>query len=418
MLIYLRIRDLALIEDASIEPATGLVAFTGETGAGKSIILGGLDLVIGRRAALDQVRAGAPEAVVEALFDISERQDVRTLLAAEGIEVDEPELLVRRRIAARGSRADVNDNLVTVATLNRLGALLVDIVGQHESQTLLSASAQLDLLDEAGELAGLRGEVEAAWDEASRLHREFAQLRAEDRDRAQRAGYLRFQLEEIRAAQLDPAEEADLAAERQRLRHADELSNAAAEALATLYEAENSAGALVARAEAAIATIVALDANTDLPVAGLQEARWGIEEMGRALQVYHDAVQSDPTRQEAVEARLAEIDVLRRKYGDTVADVLERAEQAAKELASIENRDEELTRLADAARAAVRSYDQVAQRLGAARRVAAASLQSRITEELQELGMEGRASSPGCRPGNATAARGCLRAPRAGATRV
>ena len=389
MLTYLRIRDLALIEDASIEPATGLVAFTGETGAGKSIILGGLDLVIGRRAALDQVRAGAPEAVVEALFDISERQDVRTLLAAEGIEVDEPELLVRRRIATRGSRAYVNDNLVTVATLNRLGALLVDIVGQHESQALLSASAQLDLLDEAGQLAGLRGEVEAAWDEASRLHREFAQLRADDRDRAQRAGYLRFQLEEIRAAQLDPAEEADLAAERQRLRHADELSNAAAEALATLYEAENSAGVLVARAEAAIATIVALDANADLPVAGLQEARWGIEEMGRALQVYHDAAQSDPTRLEAVEARLAEIDVLRRKYGDTVADVLERAEQAAKELASIENRDEELTRLADAARAAVRSYDQVAQRLGAARHVAAAALQSRITEELQELGMEG-----------------------------
>jgi len=389
MLTYLRIRDLALVEDASIEPPGGLVAFTGETGAGKSIILGGLDLVIGRRAALDQVRAGAREAVVEAMFDISGRTDVGALLATEGIEISGAELLVRRRIAAHGSRAYVNDNLVTVATLGRLGTLLVDIVGQHESQSLLSASAQLELLDAAGELTELRGEVETSWDDAARLHRDFAELRADDRDRAQRADYLRFQLEEIRAAELDPAEEAERAAERQRLRHADELSNAAAEALATLYEAEASASVLVARAEAAVATIVALDADSDLPVAGLQEARWGIEEMGRALQVYRDTVHADPPRLEAVEARLAEIDTLRRKYGDTVADVLERAEQAGKELASIENRDEELARLADKARAAVRSYDAVAQRLGAARRVAAEALQSRITAELQELGMEG-----------------------------
>ena len=296
---------------------------------------------------------------------------------------------MRRRIAARGSRAYVNDNLVTVATLDRLGALLVDIVGQHEGQTLLSAAAQLELLDAAGDLAELRGQVEVAWDQASRLHREFTELRADDRDRAQRADYLRFQLEEIRAADLDPVEESELAAERQRLRHADELSNAAAEALATLYEAEASASVLVARAEAAIATIVSLDADADLPAAGLQEARWGIEEMGRALQVYRDTAQSDPPRLEAVEQRLAEIDALRRKYGDTVADVLERAEQAVQELASIENRDEELDRLAAAAGAAVRSYDQVAQRLGAARKVAAEALQSRITEELQELGMEG-----------------------------
>ncbi len=389
MLTYLRIRDLALVEDASIEPAAGLVAFTGETGAGKSIILGGLDLVIGRRAALDQVRAGAREAVVEALFDIADRHDVRALLAAEGIETGGPELLVRRRITARGSRAYVNDNLVTVATLDRLGASLVDMVGQHESQTLLSATAQLELLDAAGELTALRGDVEVAWDQAASLHREFTELRADDRDRAQRAGYLRFQLEEIRSAELDPAEEVERAAERQRLRHADELSSAAAEALATLYEAENSASALVARAEAAITTIGTLDAGADLPAAGLQEARWGIEEMGRALQVYRDTVHSDPSRLEVVEARLAEIDALRRKYGDTVTEVLDRAEQAEMELASIENRDEELNRLADAARAAVRSYDAVAQRLGAARRIAAEALQSRITEELQELGMEG-----------------------------
>ncbi len=389
MLTYLRIRDLALVEDASIEPGVGLVAFTGETGAGKSIILGGLDLVIGRRAALDQVRAGASEAVVEALFDISGRQDVVALLASEGIEVGEPELLVRRRIAARGSRAYVNDNLVTVAMLDRLGALLVDIVGQHESQTLLAPSSQLELLDAAGELIESRREVESLWDQAALLHREFAALRADDRDRAQRADYLRFQLEEIRAAQLDPAEEAELAADRQRLRHADELSNAAVEALGTLYESEDAASVLVARAEEAVATIVALDAGADLPVAGLQEARWGIEEMGRSLQLYRDSVQADPQRLEAVETRLAEIDTLRRKYGDTVADVLARAEQAEKELATIENRDEELTRRAEGARAAVRDYDHAARRLGAARREAAEQLQGRITEELQVLGMEG-----------------------------
>ena len=389
MLTYLRIRDLALVEDAAIEPAHGLVAFTGETGAGKSIILGGLELVIGRRAALDSVRAGAEYAVVEALFDIAGRDDVAELLAGEGVPVEGPELLVRRRISARGSRAYVNENLVTVGTLSRLGAVLVDIVGQHESQSLLRPSAQLDLLDAAGDHFDLRARVESAWDTAADLHRQFVDLRADDRDRAQRADYLRFQLDEIRAAELDPAEETGLAADRQRLRHADELTEAAAEALATLYESEESASTLIARAEKAIATVMALDADADLPATALQEARWGVEEMGRALQAYGDTVQADPGRLDAVETRLSEIDTLRRKYGDTVAAVLERAEAAEAELATIENRDGELTRLADAAREAVREYDALAQQLGVARASAATALQERITAELQDLGMEG-----------------------------
>jgi len=388
MLTYLRIRDLALVEDARIEPARGLVAFTGETGAGKSIILGGLDLVIGRRASLDQVRAGAREATVEALFDITDRADVRDLLADEGIESHESELLVRRRLSAGGSRAYVNDTLVTVAMLSRLGTLLVDIVGQHESQTLLAPAAQLALLDASGDLGLLRAEVASRWDAATQLHAQFAQLRDDDRDPAQRADYLKFQLAEIEAAELDPVEEGALGGERQRLRHADELSSAADEALATLYEAEHSASALIARAERSLATITALDSSADLPTAGLEEARFNVEEMGRSLQAYRDTLQSDPARLTAVETRLDQIDSLRRKYGDTIADVLARAEESMREIDAIENHDLDLQRLAEAARAAVREYDVAAQRLGAARSAAADALQRRITDELQELGME------------------------------
>ncbi|NKB89751.1 MAG: DNA repair protein RecN [Acidobacteria bacterium] len=388
MLTYLRIRNLALVEDAVLEPDDGLVAFTGETGAGKSIILGGLELIIGRRASLDQVRAGATEAVVEAIFRIDDRPELAELLEREGVAANGSELLVRRRIRASGSRAYLNDDLVTVAMLERVGGYLIDIVGQHESQRLLRPQAQLELLDASGGLAGERREVAEAWDEAVRRHGDFIRLRDDDRDRAQRADYLRFQVAEIRDADLDADEEVQLTGERQRLRHADQLSSSSADALSTLYEAENSAAAQVARAERAVENILELDPDAALP-SGLQEARFHIEELGRSLQAYRDTVRSDPARLESVEQRLAQVDQLRRKYGDTIEQILERATTAEQELASIDNRDSQLAELASIARDAARRYDDVASELSAARSVAAEALERQITSELQELGMEG-----------------------------
>ena len=389
MLSYLRIRDLALIEDVAIEPPAGLVVFTGETGAGKSIILGGLALATGDRAVLDQVRAGADSAAVEAVFDVTGRPDVTEILEREELSSDSGEIVVRRVLSTRSSRAYLNDRLVTVGLVHSVGSRLVDIAGQHENQSLLTPAAQLELLDRFGDLLAERESVETEWDAALELQQKLRALETDDRDRAQRADYLRYRAEEIRAADLDVDEEAALNAERQRLRHAEDLSSGAAEALDALYERENSAAGLIRRAQHAMERIARLDPSALADTGDIAEVGYGIEEIARALQAYLEVVRVDPSRLDAVEERLATIDRLRRKYGDRVEDVLAVAEDSEHELASLDNRDHEIAELATEVREAVRAFDEAASRLSASRAKIAARLSERISSELQRLGMEG-----------------------------
>jgi len=353
MLTYLRIRDLALIDSLEVSPATGLVVLTGETGAGKSILLDGLALLAGQRATLDQIRGGADEAVVEGIFAVAEREDVRERLREESLDDDEGMLVVRRTLSSRGSRVHVNDRVVTVGTLRGLGDLLVDLAGQHESQSLLSPATHLRLLDRFGGLEAERREVAARYDRAIELNESLQSLRTDDRDQAQRADYLRFQIDEITAADLSVEEESRLAAERQRLRHGEELAGAAAEALELMLEREDSAVALLARASARLAEIERLDPSAQLSGDALAETRYTVEEAARSLQQYAEDVGTDPERLAWVEERLATIDTLRRKYGDSVAAILLRAEQAQAELDAVDNRDEEIARLTSRVRAAV-----------------------------------------------------------------
>ncbi len=406
MLSYLRIRDLALIEDVAIEPPAGLVAFTGETGAGKSIILGGLSLAAGDRATLDQVRVGATSAIVEAVFEIVGRPDIAKLLDCEELASDSGEILVRRVLGSRSSRAYLNDRLVTVGLLHELGTRLVDIAGQNENQSLLASATQLELLDRFGDLVEQREAVASAWDEAVDLQQRLQALETDDRDRAQRADYLRYRVQEIRAADLGVDEEVGLSAERQRLRHAEDLSAATAEALDVLYEREGSAAALIRHAQLAIERISRLDANAPAGGDGLAEAGYVIEEATRSLQAYLDLVQVDPVRLDAVEERLAMVDGLRRKYGDRIEDILGVAEEAERELASLENRDQEIAELASMVRRAVRGFDQAASSLSTVRAEAATRLSLHITTELQELGMEGAGFQVRLKPGSADASSG------------
>ncbi len=389
MLSYLRIRNLALIEDVTIEPPAGLVAFTGETGAGKSIILGGLALATGDRAALDQVRHGADSAAVEAVFDIAARPDIAALLAAEELSSDTREMVVRRVLGGRSSRAYLNDRLVTVGLVHRVGDRLVDIAGQHENQSLLTPATQLELLDRFGDLISQRLAVEASWDAALDLQQALQALETDDRDRAQRADYLRYRAEEIRAAELSVDEEAALSAERQRLRHAEELSTGAAEALDALYEREGSAAGLVRQAQVAIERIKRLDSDALSDAGDIAEVAYAVEDIARALQAYVEVVRVDPARLDAVEERLATIDGLRRKYADRIDDILRLADDTEQELASLQNRDHEIAELATGVRQAVRAFDEAASRLSASRTAVAARLAEHISAELQELGMEG-----------------------------
>ena len=404
MLSYLRIRDLALIEDVAIEPPAGLVAFTGETGAGKSIILGGLSLATGNRAALDQVRTGADSATVEAVFDITGRPDIAELLEHEELSPESGEILVRRTLGSRSSRAYVNDRLVTVGLVHKLGTRLVDIAGQHENQSLLASAAQLELLDRFGELCAQRLAVARAWDEAVDLQHRSQALETDDRDRAQRADYLRYRAQEIRAADLGVDEEVALNAERQRLRHAEDLSAATAEALDVLYEREESAAALIRRAQLVIERIVRLDTGAPASRA-MTPPRQVTRSRRLPVRCRRTSTWCRWTRCGSMRSRerLATFDGLRRKYGDRIEDILQVADDAEHELASLDNRDQAIAELAGQVRQAVRGFDEAASNLSTLRAEAATRLSEHITSELQKLGMEGARFQVRLKPGSANA---------------
>ena len=406
MLSYLRIRNLALIDEVVVEPGAGLTTLTGETGAGKSILLGGLALLAGERASLGQIRQGATEAVIEGVFDITGAVALLEMLEQEGLDNEEGNLLIRRTVSASGSRAYVNDRLVTLGSLRRFGGRLVEIVGQHENQTLLRAAAQLDLLDDFGGLGPQRCKVAEAYAAAMELHTRLEALRCDLRERAQRVDTLRFQVSEIRSAGLSAEEETELSAERQRLRHAEELATASSEALELLYERDGSVVEQIGRARDCLAAIERLDPAAEPWTKELDEARFGVEELSRRLQPYRDTLRADPSRLGQIEDRLAAIDALRRKYGDSVEDILARADSAECELASLENRDQQIESASARSREALGTYDREAAALTSGRERVAGELQERITAELQELGMRGARFGVRLRPSAAESVSG------------
>ncbi len=389
MLAYLRIKNLAVVDDMALELASGLTVFTGETGAGKSMILGGLGLVLGERASLDQVRAGTQRAVVEAAFTAPRDQQLADELSASGLAADDGSIVVRRVITASGSRAYVNDQLVSLQKLKEIGDRLVDLHGQHEHQSLLVLRAHRDLLDRfAG--AEARGEVvAAAYDEAVNIAERLGAMTLDERDRVQRVDLLRFQVEEIVAASLQVGEEKELRQELRRLAHAEELLQLAGEAVEILYENETSVAALLVRVQRNLGRLEELDPSSPVEAESVDGARFVAEESARSLQRYLEGLQVEPERLAQVEARLGTLHGLQRKYGDDIAAIIEHGEQARRELESLERHDEKLEELRAALDEAVRAYADAASDLGDARRRAAGELEKQVSGELTALGMEG-----------------------------
>jgi DNA repair protein RecN (Recombination protein N) len=389
VLAYLRIKNLAVVDDVALELAPGLTVFTGETGAGKSMIIGGLSLVLGERASLDQVRAGSERAVVEAVFTGSRDGRLAADLADAGLASEDGSIVVRRVITASGSRAYVNDQLVTLQKLRQVGDRLVDLHGQHEHQSLLSLRAHRELLDRFAGVAGLRDKVATAYDEAVGLADRLEGISLDERDRAQRLDLLRFQVDEIETAALRPGEEEELEEERRRLAHAEELMQLAGETVETLYEGDGSVAAVLARLQRSLERLEALDPSAPVDAEAIKGARFTAEESGRALQRYLDDLQVEPDRLAHVEERLATLHALQRKYGDDIEAIIEHGAQARAELEGLERHDERLEELTEALDVATRAYTDAAGELGDARRRAAGELEKQVLDELAELGMEG-----------------------------
>ena len=391
MLSSLTIKDFAIIDRVTLELGPGLTVITGETGAGKSILIEALNLVLGGRASVEVIRTGADAATVEALFDLAEAPEVQARLTAAGLETA-AQLVVRRVLSRSGRhRVFLNDSLVTLATLADVVGTLVDISGQHEHYSLLRPDFHLDLLDRMGGLGPMRQTVAAAHEVLAAIDAELEALREAAQKRGEREGYLLFQHQELEAARLDaPDEEDTLEQERRLLRNAEKLRSTARMAEEALYAGDGAATEGLGRAARAIRELAALDPTLE-PVANeLETAAALAEDSARTLAAYARRVHADPQRLEEIEERLALFAKLRRKHGATLTEIIARREAIAGELARLRGAEEVATELEAAREKAATKLAAAARALTDARRKAAGVLCKAIQIELADLGM-GRA---------------------------
>jgi DNA repair protein RecN (Recombination protein N) len=387
MLSQLRIRDFAIIDDLSMELGPGLNVLTGETGAGKSILVEALNLALGGRARADVIRAGAEEASVEALFE-GDRRLVRRLAQ---MDIDaEGGLLVRRVVSRAGkNRITVNGSPMTLALLERIAEDLVDLTGQHEHHSLLRADTHLAILDEFGNLGSEREIVASAYARLAALIEERAALEKDERERSAREDFLAFQVREIREAALRPGEQEALEVERARLRSAEKLHAVTAGAEEALYGADLAAAAVVARVERELTDLGSIDPELGAYAERLSAARLEIEDVARSLGSYARGIAADPERQAEVEERLALLARLRRKYGSTVEEVIATGERLAAQLERLEGAAERLAAIAREIDAAQRTLETACRALTEGRQRAARRLSKAVEIELATLALSG-----------------------------
>ncbi len=388
MLAYLRIKNLAVIEELVLELGPGLTVFTGETGAGKSIILDGLALALGERASLDQVRSGADRALVEAAFIAPRDMALVDMLESSGLAAENGGIVIRRVLTKSASRAYVNDQLVSLQKLKAIGERLVDLHGQHEHQSLLAVGAHRELLDRFAGLEEQRSEVAGSFDDAVSVAEKLAARAMDERDRAQRIDLMRFQVEEIDEADLRTGEDEELEAERRRLAHAEELVSLGSESMALLYEEQASAAALLSRAEQNLERLKQLDPESPAEIEAVRSARYAAEETARTLQTYVEGLNVDPDRLGQVDTRLTTLHRLERKYADSIDAIIEHGEKARRELEDLEQHDQRLEELQAQLASALAAYTDAADELSEGRRRAAGELENQVLEELTQLGME------------------------------
>ena len=386
MLELLRVRAFAIIDELEAHFAPGFNVLTGETGAGKSILVDALHLVLGGRAQADAVRTGADEAEVQALFRPRDPAATDARLSVLGLPAAGSELVVRRTVQREGrSRAWVNGALATAAQLAQATRGLLDISGQHEHVGLLDAQTHLAMLDGYAGLS--RGEYEAAFAALSEAERERARLDSDESARAERASFLRYQLEELEKADAQAGEDEALAQERRVLAAAEKLRAGAEEAEALLRSGDEAAVVAASRACKRLDELAGIDPSLAPVAAAVRGAAAELDEAGRTLARYAGRAGGDPQRLEAIDERLELLRRLSRKHGGSLAAALQRRETMKTELESLEHHDEALA----AAEARVRELAGQALRLGRAlsekRRAAAAGFSRAVAAELSALGM-------------------------------
>ena len=388
MLTELRIRNFAIIESLTLPLGRGFNVLSGETGAGKSIIVGALGLLLGERASVDLIRTGADRASVEGVFDIGDRAELARLLDERGIDVEESLVVLKREIAAAGrARAWVNGTSVNAGLLAEIGRLLVNLHGQHEAQTLLDAESQRRILDAFAGATEQAVAVRDAYDDLAGVRREIADLEKRRKEAERRADYLRHVVKEIEDASLKDGEDVRLEEEARRLENADELRSLAAVIASALDGEEETVLQKLGTTERLLQSLQRIDPT----LARLQElydnAYYAIEALARELEEYESTVELDPERLDEVRRRRDLLFRLTKKYGGSLADVIEMGRRSRGELDLVDSAGLDLRQLEARERESVQRLRERADALTALRRAAAERLGSAVDDVLPELGM-------------------------------
>jgi DNA repair protein RecN (Recombination protein N) len=389
MLSELVIRNLAIIERLQVNFGPGFNVLTGETGAGKSIIIDAVGLLLGDRARPELIRSGAEEGVVEALFDLAGQPQTRQQLAAAGFD-DNEELLVKRLVARGGrNRIQVNGSLATVGQLQPFSQNLITIYGQHEHQTLQRSDTHLDLLDRFAGLTERAAEFRRQFERVSSLRQRLADLETAERDRQQRLDFLHFQIKELTEAELRPGEDEELAAERLLLQHAERLAKVASGGYESLYGEK---GAVCERLEVLahdLEGVAAIDPLLGKLAETARGALYSLEDLAMALRDYGRRIAFEPDRQQEVDDRLALLALLKRKYAPTLEGVLQCQARLQEEITKLSDMETVRAELQAELQAAALLLKQAAEFLSEHRRKAAIELAARVEAELRDLAMAG-----------------------------
>ncbi len=391
MLRTLSVRNFAIIDRLDLEFGAGLNVLTGETGAGKSILMDALNLLLGSRAGTEMVRGGADKAVVDAVFDLSDSPDTMRIVKSLGFEPDDSQLILSRDVTAAGkSYGRVCGRPASISQLREIGEYLVDLHGQHEHQALLAVPRHLDMLDDWGgrELQALRLQVGEAYSLLQRLRRERENLEKDARERAHLLDLYQFQVREIREAALKPGEDEELELEYRRISNAQKLMESAADAAAVLGGGDD-AGALDALATAVrgLEDAAALDETLRPILEAIRAATFELVEAERDLTRYQDEIEVDPQRQQEIEDRLDLISTLKRKYGNSTEEVLAYGAETAAKVDAVLHSEERGEGLDKEITATNGQLSALSARLSDLRGKAAREFERITRSELQDLGM-------------------------------
>ena len=393
MLLELRIKNFAIIDELNLSFSKGFNILSGETGAGKSIILNAVHLLLGDKATEEWIRSSEEEANVEALFDISGNLEVKQKIMEKAPHVqgtEEEDSLFIRRIISRSGRGKVfiNGNMATLGTLSEVGEELLSIYGQHEHQSLQRVETHVDILDEFGGLFGLREEFRARYEEFVSLSEEVERIRTEKDRRAKERELMAFQSREVEASGIQVGEEESLKEDRTILTHAKRLMDFARACEETLYSEEGSTIGKIQRILNQGRDMAAIDPSLSHLLKALDSALIQLEEIALAFRDYSRRVEINPVRLDEIENRLEEIDRLKRKYGSTIEEVLAFKQRVDGALKSFTSDEEKLSQLESRLEPLRQVVNNLGKKLSGERKRVASELKKSVEKELNSLGMK------------------------------